>query len=170
MPDAEIPRPPEPPTIGRGLKPYASQVVGVSLLLLIVALALLGVFGETHAQATAEGAPLRLEVTYPERFRYKTIDTIDVTVTNTGGETLPAVTVRFDRAYIDAFSTTTFTPSLTRVTSDAYEVDLSDLRPGDTQPVTVQVQAEAYWAHTGFVEAESPDQDVRVDVDSFAFP
>lgn len=170
MPDAEIPQPPQPPSIGRALKPHASQVVGVGVLVLIVVLALLGVFGETHGRATAEGPPFRLEVTYPERFRYKTIDSVDVTVTNTGDEAVSSLTVRFDRAYIDAFSTTTFTPSLTRVTSDAYEVDVSDLAPGETQPVSVEVQAEAYWGHPGFVEAATPEADVRVDVHSFVYP
>lgn len=167
---SHVPQPPEPPSIGRSFRPAFSQIIGLGVLLLIVVLALLGVFGTTKRQATAEGGTIRLDVTYPERFRYKTIHGLDVQVTNTSSRSLEAVTLRFDRTYIDAFSTVTFSPALTRLTSDAYEIELSNLQPGEMRPASAEVQAEDYWGHPGFIEAATSEGSAQVDVHSIVFP
>ena len=165
-----VPQLPEPPSIGRKFRPAFTQICGVAFLLLIVVLALLGVFGNSEGHATAEGGPVRLDASYPERFRYKTIHAIDLEITNTSSSDLETVTVRFDRTYLEAFSTVTFSPSLTRLTSDAYEVELRDLEGGETRPVSAEVQAEHYWGHPGFIEASTSEGSARIDVHSVVFP
>lgn len=167
---SHAPQLPEPPSIGRQFRPAFSQIIGIVILLLIVALALLGVFGTSERRVTVEGGPVRLDASYPDRFRYKTIHAIGVEITNTSSSPLETVTVRFDRDFIDAFSTVTFSPPLTRVTSDAYEIELGDLRAGEMRPASAEVQAEAYWGHPGFIEAATPEGSARVDVHTIVFP
>lgn len=170
MARSDVPQPPRPPSIGREFRPNVSQVLGVGTLMLFVLLALFGVFGRTQGELLVEEAPLRLELAYPERFRYKTIGTLEARVSNTGATALPAVTVRFERAFVDAFSTTSFTPSPSRVTDEAYEVQLGDLPAGETRLVLVQVQAEAYWWHAGFVEVSAGSASARAEPSVFVFP
>ena len=108
---------------------------------------------------------------YPTRFRYKMIDAIDVSVFNASSETIPVVQVRFDRSYIEQFSTVTFTPSVKEIAADAYVVELNDLQPGETGAVSVTIQAEIYGNHSGTVTATSENaDDLQVPVGTFTFP
>lgn len=170
MADAAHPQPPRAPEIGRAFHPKYTQVVGVALLLAIVVLALFGAFGTSEARIRAEADPVRVEARYPTRLRFKTIHTIDIEVTNTSSSTLDSVVVRLERPYVDAFSTVSFAPSLTRLTAQAYEVELLDVEPGEIRPVSVEVQAEDYWGHPGFIEARAGEAAARVAVHTTVYP
>ena len=167
---ADPPQPPSPPDVARKFAPLPYQLVGVGVLFTIVLLALFGVFGVVRAHAAADAGSLHVEVEYPERFRYKTIGPVDVRVHNGGETTLDTVVVRFDRAYVDAFSTVTFTPSADTVTDEAYEVTLRDVRPGTTRLVSAEIQAESYWRHEGFVEAVAGGATARAELATLVFP
>lgn len=169
-PKLDDPKPPRPPELGRAFKPDPSQLVGVGALAVLVLLAALGVFGSQRGQVATRDGPLAIEIRHPTRLRYKMIDVIDVAITNTGASDLEAVTIRFDRGLLDAFSGLRFTPAVTTVSGDVYEVELSRVAAGATRTVTVEVQAEAYWRHAGFVEAATPERSIRARLSSFVFP
>lgn len=157
----------EPPEIRRRLTLHRLQMVGVPLLALIPLLAMLGVFGETREQVDAAGTDLAIAIEYPTRFRYKTIDPIRVAVTNRTAVELDTVTVLFDVEYLSRFSTPLFIPAAT----DAYVVPLSSVRPGETRHVYVEIQAETYWRHEGWVAATTGGADtVRVPLATIVFP
>lgn len=165
------PHPPHPVRIQRRLSLYHFQWLGLALLMLIVLLALIGVFGETVDSATASTATVDFVVNYPSRFRYKMIDPLEVRVTNRSDTAFDTATVAFERAYIHAFSTVTFTPAAATITGDAYQVELNDIAPGETRVVTVQLQAEHYGQHTGAISLSMDGGDrVEVSITTLVFP
>lgn len=161
---------PEPPVIKRSFQPEKPQVIGVSLLLLLVLFGALRVFGTTTNQVSFDGEQLHLAVTFPERTRLGQSGSIDVQVTNVSSELLEVVSVRFERAYYDAFSNSVFTPAVTRIQADAYEVELLAIPAGQAQTVSVEVQAGTPWRHEGFVEASADGRAIQVKIHSFVFP
>jgi hypothetical protein len=147
------------------------QQIGIPLLLLLPILSIVGVFGNTLRTTTVTSTPVELTVEYPARTRYKTQQTIDIAVRNTADQPLERVTVRLDRAYIDAFEEITFTPDATAITEQAYEVDLANLPAGAVRQVTVELRPRSYWAHHGTVSAAPPDAaPADVTLQTFVFP
>ena len=132
------------------------QLIGIPLMMLIPILALLGVFGETVHEVTEAGRELEMHVRFPARFRYKMIDSITVSVRNASNQPITSVNITFDRAYIESFSTVTFIPSVKQVTETVYIVELTNLRPGEVQVVSLSVQAEKYGNHQGVITVK-PD-------------
>lgn len=125
-------------------------------MMLIPILALFGVFGETVHEVTESGRELEMHVRFPARFRYKMIDSITVSVRNASNQPIKSIHITFDRAYIESFSTVTFIPSVKQVTETVYIVELTDLRPGEVQVVSLSVQAEKYGNHQGVITVK-PD-------------
>ena len=166
----EVPQPPKPPDLGREFELRTVQAIGVGLLAVIVVLAALGLFGINRGQAAARGESLDLEVSYPERFRYKMRGALDIRLTNTGSQPIETATVHFDRQYVDSFSGLQFTPSPESITDEYYEVVLMDIAPGMSKRIAVEVEAEEYWRHAGFVEVEANGESLRVDLSTFVFP
>jgi hypothetical protein len=162
----DTPQPPQPPEVGRSLRLYRYQWVGLPVLGLIVVLALLGVFGNTSGEATARGDALALRVEHPTRFRYKEIAPLRVWVTNGSGRTIDTVRVHFATAYVLAFSNASFTPSVTA----PFVVELAEVRPGETRLVAGELQAERYGSHEGTVAAVSASDSVAVAVETLVFP
>lgn len=165
---------PEAPQIEKEWRFKTVQKLGVPLLFLIPILALLSVFGPSQEMVTESGAELSLEVSYPTRFRYKTIAPIRIGVTNISSQTAPTVTVKLDRDYLSAFSNLSFQPAVDEITDDAYYVQLNDLEAGETGRVELEMQAETYWRLAGVIEAaaggvEAPP-DARVMLETFVFP
>lgn len=166
-PSEKPPEPPPPPEIDRRLRLYPWQWIGLPILVLIPVLALFGVFGHTWAEVRDAGADVEMEIRYPSRFRYKELQAMYVSVRNRSDRVLDTVTVAFDTAYINRFSTVTFKPDISR----AYEVELTDLMPGDVRLIMVEIQGEAYWGHHGAISARHSDSDTaEVHVSTFIFP
>lgn len=163
--------PPGPPEVRRSFALYSFQVIGLPLLILFPVLALLGVFGETFDQVQAASDALEMTVDYPSRYRYKMINDLQVSVRNNSDQTLQTLTVSFSSDYIDRFSTVTFTPDVSRVTGDIYEVELTEVAPGETQVIRVEIQGEQYGQHTGHITAAADGlAPVEVQVATFIFP
>lgn len=145
MPVEQLPDPPAPPDAPRRLRLYRYQWVGVAFLLVLPALAVAGVFGESFRTATASGPGARLEVTYPHRFRYKQLNSIEARVRNTSGARVDTLRLVLDSAFASRFSTVRAIPAFER----PWEVALTDVAPGETRLVVVEIQGEHYGRHEG---------------------
>ena len=168
---AEVSQPPQPPEVARKLQFHVLQVVGIPLMMLIPILAIFGFFGETVHEVKESSQNLEMHVKFPTRFRYKMIDSLNVSIRNTSNQPIPTVLVTFDRAYVENFSTVTFTPSVKHVTETAYIVELTDLQPGQAQIVSLSIQAEKYGDHEGVITAKSDgSEELQARVTTFTFP
>lgn len=165
---------PQPPKIKKEWRFTKAQKLGMPFLFLIPLLALLGVLGPSAETVTESGEALSLEITYPTRFRYKTIAPMRIEVTNISSQSVPTVTVSVDREYLRAFSNVAFQPAVEQISDDAYYVQLSDLRAGETRSVALEMQAESYWEQQGAVAAAAggidAGADASVTVETFVFP
>jgi hypothetical protein len=143
----------------------------MQLMILIPVLALLGLFGETVATATASHAQLEMSVEYPTRFRYKMLHSVTVSLVNISDEPLATVLVGFDRDYIERFSTVTFTPPVKHITEDEYLVEVTALEPGESRIISAAIQAEQYGKHTGVIAATSEHAEaLQVSIETITFP
>jgi hypothetical protein len=159
--------PPRAPDIQRRIRFYRWQWIALPPIMLVPVLALFGAFGVSRDTAEAFTPELMVEISYPSRFRYKQIDRIHAFVANRSQRQLDTVTVVFDSAYIARFSTVTFTPSVGR----AYEVELTDVQPGERRLISVELQGEEYWRHGGEINVTSGDADTaRVRIGTIVFP
>jgi hypothetical protein len=164
-------KPPQPPKVDKKFQIHAYQWIGIPLMMLIPILALLGLFGETVDMVSSSSQLLDVSVEYPTRFRYKMIDEVTVSLANVSEQTLPSVLVRFDRQYIDGFSTVTFTPSIKATTESDYLVEVSNLQPGETRVITATIQAEKYGMHRGSISTGPEDGgELEVSIATFTFP
>lgn len=165
------PQPPQPPSIETRLRFHLHQLIGIPLIILIPILALFGMFGETLGAVDASNAQLQMHVEYPTRFRYKMIDSIEVLLFNASDQVIPTVNVHFDRAYIEQFSTVTFTPSIKTISEDVYLVEMTDLQPQETRVISITIQAEEYGKHSGTISAAPEGSEgLQVQVDTITFP
>lgn len=173
MSDAKsVPQPPQPPEFERRLQFHLTQLIGVPLLALLPILAAFGVFGTLRDEARVQTAVLELQVRYPTRFRYKTVEPLEVEVRNLLSEPLPTVVVRLETDYLSAFSSVQITPSPTSLTEEVYEVTLAEVQPGETRLVSLELQAQDYWRHRGAISAtaEGDAEAAEVEVASFVIP
>lgn len=168
----EAPKPSQPPDVNKKFQFYSFQWVGLPLILLIPILALFGLFGESVESVSTSNQQLDMSVEYPTRFRYKMIDEVTVSLSNVSEQAIPGVLVNFDRQYIEAFSTVTFTPSLKSISNLDYIMEISDLQPGETRVVTLTIQAEKYGLHRGVISTAAPGEgsDLELPVATFTFP
>ncbi|MBK8020786.1 MAG: hypothetical protein IPK19_04985 [Chloroflexi bacterium] len=163
--------PPQPPQIARRLEFYPVQVIGLLLIIVIPVLALLGVFGASYAHEQRASADLEIEIDYASRLRYKTLENLHVSVRNLTNQTVSILTLRFGGSYIDQFSSVVFTPSVEQIADGYYEVLLSDIRPGETRTVTVEIKGERYGLHQGIVAAAADGlEGIEVDIATLTFP
>lgn len=163
----EIEPPPEAPEMERRIRLPLPQLVGVTLLSSIVLLAAFGMFGESRGTAEGRSDSLEISLEYPTRFRYKQVDPMEVLVTNRSRQVMDTITVHFDTSYIAGFSNVSITPSATQ----AWEVELINVAPGESRRVHVGLQAEHYGRHAGSIRVFLRGSDTaRADVSTFVFP
>lgn len=166
----ELAKPPQPPSIKKRFEFTKAQLIGVPVILLIPILALIGLFDAHFEHATSVAGDLQVTVEYPSSIRYKKLEPISINVQNLSAVTFPTVTVTIDDAYLNAFSTVTFTPDVDEVTADKFILNLNNLQPQESRRILVEVQAEHYWNHTGNVNAEYEETHVGVTISTFIFP
>lgn len=144
-----------------------AQWIAIPILVAIPLLALAGVFGETWQTASDSGGNVEMRVEFPARFSYKMLNSISVTVLNRSDRTVDTLVVAFDPSYISNFSTVVFTPPIMR----AYEVAVTDVRPGEARLVTAELQGEKYGRHQGWIQASDGGTDTaRVTIHTIIFP
>ena len=167
----DIPQPPQPPQMERKIQLYPYQWIGVPLLFLLPVLALVGLFGERLTAVSAANEAVRLQVEYPARSRYRINEPLIIEVTNLTGQGPITMTVTISRAYIEQFSSVTFTPQPNEITPEAYVVEVVNVPAGGARYVSVELQAERYWRHTAdisaFVEGAAP---VQTSISTWVFP
>jgi len=154
---SDAPQPPKPPEMQRRMQFYPIQLIGMPFIFLIPVLAILGVFDTGTKTVETSNSSLEMLVEYPRSCRYKNVVLLEVFVTNTSSEAIPTVTVSYDREYFESFSETAFMPSEETVTQDAYEIELQDLKAGDTQYIQTHLRCEAYGQHELRIEAAASE-------------
>jgi hypothetical protein len=163
--------PPDAPEIKRRLMFHPLQLIGMPLVILIPVLALLGFFGETQQNRQISSPDFGLYVEYYDRTRYQSEAMVRAAVRNLTDEPIPAVTVAFDRDYIDSFSEVTMMPDVRQITERDYEVELTNLLPGQTYWITLDMKGEKYGQHQGSVTVEAEGlESVEVNLSTFIFP
>lgn len=145
MSEKDLPEPPQLPDAPRHVRVYRYQWVGLVVLTVFPLLAALDVFGEHWTVERMDGVSLEATVRYPDRYRYKQLNSVTVQLTNTSGVTLDTVRVQLDTALANRFSTVTSTPSF----DEPYSVPLTGVAPGETRWVVIELQGEEYGRHEG---------------------
>lgn len=164
----ELPPHLEIPDQPRHLRFYRFQWVGLPILFAVPLLALFGVFGDSRAQGEDSTAELRLHVEYATRYRYKQVRDIRVTLENVSRADLDSVVVRFDAGYILGFSVAAMLPEPDR----PFDVDILDLRPGETRLIRVELEGHTYGRQEGTITASRPGSPevLRVPIRTFIYP
>src|SRR5687767_10667054 len=124
-------QPPEIPEFRRAIHLSSWQRIGIPILILVPLLALFGVFGQTAEIAEAETESFSVRMEYPSRSRYEMLSSMHLDIVNTGTGTIDTVTVSLDTAYAARFSSVGAIPDFER----AYEVEVTDVAPGETRRV-----------------------------------
>lgn len=165
------PKLPEAPEIERKIQISRLQWIGVPLIMLIPLLAILGFFGESFRQVSAASTELELQINYPTRTRYAVNTPLAVNIRNISAQAMPTVTVRFDQGYVERFSDFTFKPELTRVSAQAYEVQLNDMTPGETRRIIVDLKGDQYGRQQGVISASTAaGAAVQTKITTWIFP
>ena len=163
MPD---PSPPPPPSIHPKIHLSLKQWIGFPILLAVPILALLGLFGETRAQAHSTNGSIDLQVSYPARFRYRQVQSVRVSVRNLSPIVADTMMVSFDTGYVSRFSSVRFDPA----TNSAYTVDLVDVKPSESRLISVELWGQDYGSHRGTVVARHGSDSAIVHLRTFVFP
>lgn len=165
MPDEHVPEPPPPPRLPRRFTLYPFQWIGFALLAVFPVLAAAGVFGESWQEVRVAGGSLDVAVRFPDRYRYKQLNSVTVQVANAGPRTLDTVTVSLDTALANRFSTVRAIPAFAR----AYDAEVTGLHPGESRLVVIELQAEEYGRHAGTLTLRADDV-LRVPLSIRIFP
>ncbi len=171
--EEETAQPPQPPEIEPKFILSRVQWIGLPLLMLLPILALFGVFGEASTAVSDSSDVLDMEVEYATRYRYRMLNTMEVSLENLSAQAIPTLTVRFDEDYISKFSSVVFSPQLDKITDEDYVVYLQDVQPGDIRIVNIEMQGDRYGRHSGVVSATAGEDShgrVQVEVSTFIFP
>jgi len=157
---------PQPPSIPPKLHLSRKQWIGFPIILAIPIVALFGLFGEKTAFAHVKSASLDVGVSYPERFRYRQVQSLHLSVRNLSTQPLDTITVSFDTAYIPRFSSVRFDPPVKK----AYAVELTDVKPMESRFVAVELWGQEYGMHRGTIIARAGADSAMVHIRTFVFP
>jgi len=157
---------PPPPSIPRKLQLSRKQWIGFPIILAIPIVALFGLFGERTVFARVKSASLDVAVSYPERFRYRQVQPLHLTIRNLASHPLDTITVSFDTAYISRFSSVRFDPP----TKNADVVELTDVKPMESKFIAVELWGQNYGLHRGTIVARAGADSAMVRIRTFVFP
>jgi len=158
--------PPPPNEIDRGVWLHRLQLIGMPFIAALPLLAMFGVFGDRSTSVEASSGALHARVEFPTRLRARPSRPITVTVSNTSAETMDTITVAFDSAYVDRFTGVTFVPS----PDEDYTVAMTEVGPGETRRIRVEMQAQKAGAHAGRITIRARDNRLDVPVRTIVFP
>jgi len=162
--------PPKPPEVHHKVSFYLYQIIGVLIIFLIPILALSGVFGATRDKAEASSEVFSIEVEYPTKFRYKTIDPLSIKIRNTSNSA-QSLTVTIEEEYLSHFTNVKFSPQEKEITNGKYIFDLGTLQAGESKTISGEIQSEEYGSFKGLIEASSTaEENLQVEVKTISFP
>ena len=141
-------------------------MVGLPLMAAVPLLCLLGFFGESGARTTAASSLLDVAIRYPARFRYRQVQTLEVTVRNRSTRTIDTVHVSLDTAYITRFSSVSIDP----IPQRAFVVDLVRLEPGESRLVDAELWGQDYGRHNGRIVVSANGDSAIATISTFVFP
>jgi hypothetical protein len=159
-------QPPKAPPTRRRLALTRKQWVGLPALAAVPLLAVFGFFGERRAEVHATSSSIALDVRYPERFRYRQRQSLDIVVRNVSRRAIDTLEVSLDTVYVSRFSSVRIEPSARRT----FVVALTDMKPGETRLVLVELWGERYGRHRGRIVAAAGGDTAIVWVNSLVFP
>jgi hypothetical protein len=165
-PNPDATAPPPPPEVVSRLSFTRKQYLGIPLLAIVPVLTLLGVFGEERATARAVSRTLEMRIEYPSRFRYRQVESLDISLENFSSRTLDTVTVSLDTAYISRFSSVRIEPEPTM----PYIVSMTDVRPRETRIIHAELWGERYGSHRANITAATSIDTIRQQIRTFVFP
>src|SRR5206468_10420303 len=96
--------------------------------------------GEQQSSLHAASHALDMSIRYPRRFRYRQIQSLEVTVRNTSDQTIDTISVSLDTAYISRFSSVRIDPA----PRSAFVVALTGVRPGESRFFSADLWAGRY--------------------------
>lgn len=163
MSESELP---QPPSIPPKLRLTRKQWIGFPILLAIPIAALFGLFGERTALAHVKSTSLDVAVSYPERFRYRQVQPLHVSVRNLSTQSLDTVTVSFDTAYISRFAGVRFEPPAKK----AFAVELRDVKPMESRFIAVELWGQTYGMHRGAIVTRAGTDSAVLRIRTFVFP
>lgn len=142
----DLAQPSQPPEMRRHFRLHRFQMIGIPIVFLLpVVLAMAGVFGDSFETVQARSADVVATVTYPTRYRFEQLATMQVWVENTSAASIDTVTVAIDTAYANRFFQIGAMPSF----DDAYSLSIVDLAPGERRLANIEIQGERYGIHEG---------------------
>lgn len=158
--------PPKAPTIPAKIRLNRSEKMGLPFLFLLPVLAVAGAFGPATEVVEGQTSSVGWSAEYPSRLRFQNSERLNVRVQNRSQVTLAQVKLAFDPNYIHAFTTVAFDPA----PSKSYEVELQNLAPGESRLVSVQLAAEQYGPHKGWIALSDGQEAARANLSTFIFP
>lgn len=161
----DLPDPPSPPDAPRHVRLHPHQWIGLALLAVLPILALMGLFGETWETEVARGRGLDVVVGYPDRYRYKQVNSLEVELRSTSGQPLDTLAVALDTAFVRRFSGVSANPPFIR----PFVSHVTDLEPGESRLVVIELQGERYGRHEGVLTVSGPDT-IRVPLSILILP
>ncbi|MFL5613596.1 MAG: hypothetical protein ACJ796_08050 [Gemmatimonadaceae bacterium] len=157
---------PEPPSLPRQIRLTRKQLLGLPLIVLVPLLTLLGVFGEHQGTVGVEHGPFSVVVRYPDRFRYRQVQQLDISLVNLSQRAIDTVRVSLDTAYISRFSSVRIIPT----PRSAFVVELSGVGPGERRLVTAELWGERYGVHRGRIVVSAGTDSASVELRTLVFP
>jgi len=141
-------------------------MLGLPFLFVLPVLAILGVFGPATDVAHGRSGEVEWSAEYPSRMRFENSDRLLVHIKNRGRSTISQVRLGFDQSYMHAFAPVTFDPAL----ETPYLVNIEKLEPDESRLVAVQVTADKYGPHRGWISVAADGTEGRIELSTFIFP
>ena len=169
MEDA-LPQLPQAPPVRRRLVVPREHAIGQAVIVLIVVLALVGVFGDGHGVSRTGTQRLTVSVEYPTLMRYKTLGRMDVTIRAASGP-IEDLWLLVPAAHLDGFSNVSFQPEPAFATGEVTAIPVGRLGAGEERLVQGELQAERYWLHEGDLEVRAGEESLaRVRLSTWVLP
>lgn len=158
--------PPSPPRIPPKVHLHRSEKLGMPFLFILPVLALMGVFGPKTDVAHGRSGAIEWSAEFPARLRFENADRLIVRIQNRGQVPLPETRLTFDPTYLHAFAAVTFDPA----PDTPYSIAIRNVEPGESRLVSVQLTADEYGAHQGWISLSAGGTETRIELSTFIFP
>lgn len=164
--DSGAVEPTHAPHTARRLSLTRKQWIGLPLLAAIPIATLFGVFGERQGEQHTASRAVAMSVRYPTRFRYRQVQSLQISVENISGRVIDTVKVMIDTAYVTRFSSVRIDPA----PYAAYAVALTQVHPGESRLISAELWGEEYGWHKGRITAVARSDTAALTLRTFVFP
>jgi hypothetical protein len=162
--------PPKPPEIKREISFYRNQMIGLPIIALLPLLALFKVFDTSLDTVKSSNEGLSLSVRYPTKIRNRTIEPMQITVTNETGVEQKELEVHVSRGFVEKFKQIKFEPDVDDIERDSYVVQLKDVKPGEERTIDMDIETDMVGTHDCRVWASTGDEEASASFKTFVYP